>query len=365
MSGYIVNPEIQQVLGPVLSKKFADFAKEPLGEIDVPDELPADIADKVRIDAEKGVLQFAPTQEDLDAWSALTDDHNVVHKTNSPEFTGGLKGPILHGNYIAALAETLARQYFEQHHKSKVKDYFDGSILGSIRRFFVRRGIIGFLDYKFSQAFRPGQQLELRVTDFTFDKANEETGNKDCMFKMACELTHLGSDAKGSINIDYLLRLPESPNLYDVLEKDKLEVTCTDTVVLTQEEADKYRQMVNLPGKDMPALFPVMRTNSKVLIKQFNELMQRRDFEFDTGFYHRYSIWIYDGARRLKLGDRLVAHYVPEGKLNPRGRQKVRIYVTDEENKVLYEFKAPIHLVKAVSSSESKTVLPVVDAELN
>jgi len=355
-------PTVDKVLGPYLSERFANFTEEDQAvEVEVPDTLPANIADKVRIDTDEGILQFTPTQEDLDVWSDLTDDHNIVHKVDSPEFAGGFKGPVLHGNYIAALAESLVLQYFEAHHREKVKDYFDGGILGSIKRFFTRRGVIGTLRYDFKEAFRPGQQLTMKVKDFQFKNAEDE--DKDCMFSMECELLHPDSERKGKIGIEYLLRLPESPNLYDVLETEGLEVTCTDHVIMEQEELDTYCKIVNQLGKQIPFLFPVVRTNSKVLIKQFNELKQRQDFDFDTGIYHKYTINIYSGARKLKAGDRLVAHYVPISRMR-RGIQKMRIYVTNEENKVLYEFNTKISLLNEVNNDEP-SMIQIKDAEMN
>jgi len=355
------DPAVEQVLGQFLSERFADFRKEAIeSDVEIPDSIPANIADKVRIDTDEGILQFSPTQEDLDGWSDLTDDHNIVHRADSPEFAGGFRGPVLHGNYIAALAESLVRQYFDAHHKEKVNDYFDGKILSLIRRFFVRRGVIGTLNYRFKEAFRPDQQLVLKVTDFSFKNAQDE--DKDCMFSMDCELKHPESDVKGSISIEYLLRLPESPKLYDVLEKEGLEVTCTDTVVVDKEELDTYREKINQLGKHIPVLFPLVRTNSKVLLKHFDAMKKRPDFGFDTGIYHKYNIKIYNGAQKLKEGDRLIAHYVPTSKLR-RGIQIAKIYVTDEENKVLYEFKTPISLLK--EDKPEPSVVEFKEAELN
>ncbi|MBD3259389.1 hypothetical protein GF371_02035 [Candidatus Woesearchaeota archaeon] len=362
---------VESILGPDVFHILAQSGvlEKATAELDDSELRPEDLSieDRIVIDAERGILHYTPTQADIDEFSELTDDHNEPHKENSRFFDGN---SILHGNYIAALAESLARPYFLQHQRKTIQEYFEGSLLGKLAHFFVRRRVIGSLNYSFKEAFHPGQQLELRVKNFMFTKADEK--ERDCKFKMECELIHPESDKKGRIYIEYLVKLPESPDLTKRLQKDEQTVTHVDEIVLDEEDLDTYRKMLRQPGDYFPVLFPVVRTNSRILIKEFNKLKEKGEIKFDTGIYHKYNIQIYSGARKLKTGDKLKVHYVPDGRFR-RNRQKVKVYVTNEDDKILYEFNAPIYFMdapkrKPLQKSAVHKKLgsnEVIDAELN
>jgi hypothetical protein len=347
---------VQEILGPNIFSILAQSGalETATAELDENELKPEDLSieDRILIDPEKGVLHYTPTQTDIDDFSKLTDDNNEPHREDTRFFNGR---PVLHGNYIAALAESLARPYFLQHQREAIKEYFEGSVLAKLAHFFVRRRVIGSLSYSFKEAFHPGQQLELRVSNFTFKKADEENEKSDCKFEMECELIHPESDKKGQIKIEYLLKLPESPDLGKRLEQDGQKVTYNDEITLNEKDLDTYRRMLRQPEEYFPVLFPVVRTNSRILIKEFNQLKDQGKIDFDTGIYHRYGIQIYSDARKLKAGDKLKAHYVPDGALR-RGRQKVKVYVTNEDDKILYEFKAPIYFMSAPKGESNLTI---------
>lgn len=345
------------VLGPRVAHAFLDFHERNGSSAAMEDpsasSLPVngDISDRIVLDPEKGVLLYRATLNDILTFSDITGDHNSVHKEGNPFFGEAL----VQGNLIASLAESLVAAYFDRNHFSHVDRYFNENhswIPNPFRKLFshfaVRNKYIGKLSYTFRDEFYPGDELELRVDRFEFRKK----ADRDCKFSVTCHLSHprkresaLAKRERykpGIIKIEYDLVLQPGQKLADTVKGEPL---CTDQIELGSDEFESYINMLRCRQK-LPVMFPVVYTNSRILLKRLSEMKEQGSASFGTGIYQSYKVKLFKGARKLKLGDSLRSFYFSNELAADANLQAVTLYVTDKDQNILYQFNAPILLLQ-------------------
>ncbi|MBW3014316.1 hypothetical protein KY335_03675 [Candidatus Woesearchaeota archaeon] len=357
-------PNIEQyapVLGPRVAPAFLDFHQREADTLPLEDEVPEflptfifpeHLRERYVLDLEQGTFRCRASLEDILKFSDITGDHNIVHTDPNP-YTNRA---IVQGNLIASLAEHLITGYFDRHHFEKVNTYFDEHhawIPKPLRRLFswfaIRNKYMSYLKYKFKDKFFADEELEFQIDadSFKFEKNTDE----NCQFTVRCDLVHVKNRemalAKGmryspsTITVKYDLVLPKSPSLQEVAPGEPL---CTDEVTLSEEDYRVFQRMIGSSADNLPVMYPVVSTNSRILLKRQTELEAAGEKHFGTGIYSFYIVNLFRGARKVNIGDTLKSFYFPGSKDTDR-MQDVILYVTNADEKVLYKFKAPILLL--------------------